>query len=203
MDLYQKFDHDIFDVTKIMLGISLTDGQKAELSKIAGEIDAAYSCGQLTAHERSRLLGMTPVVPPNWCTSVLLCGERRSRISPSQRKQHGRCFRAEISRSAQTSCSRLSPPPAILFKNRRRKRCACVWWSSASRSMCMARFLHLECGLRRSARRTWASRSYLTRSSWKRHGPVPSEDGPDRRRPWQRSSELRQRTCGTWMDRRA
>ena len=56
MDLYQKFDHDIFDVTKIMLGISLTDGQKAELAKIAGEIDAAYCSGQLTAHERSRLL---------------------------------------------------------------------------------------------------------------------------------------------------
>lgn len=33
------------------------NGQKAELSKIAGEIDAAYSSGQLTAHERSRLLG--------------------------------------------------------------------------------------------------------------------------------------------------
>ena len=57
MDLYQKFDHDIFDVTKILIGLSLTDGQKAELSKIAGEIDAAYSSGQLTAHERSRLLG--------------------------------------------------------------------------------------------------------------------------------------------------
>lgn len=45
MDLYQKFDHDIFDVTKIMLGISLTDGQKAELAKIAGEIDAATVVG--------------------------------------------------------------------------------------------------------------------------------------------------------------
>lgn len=74
MDLYQKFDHDIFDVTKIMLGISLTDGQKAELAKIAGEIDAAYCSGQLTAHERSRLLdaikdcGMeAPSVKKNEC----------------------------------------------------------------------------------------------------------------------------------------
>lgn len=53
---YQEFDAQIFDVTKIMIGFSLTDGQKTELLKIADEIEAACQDGSLSANERQRLL---------------------------------------------------------------------------------------------------------------------------------------------------
>ena len=53
---YQEFDSEIFEVTKIMIGFSLTDGQKTELLKIAGEIEAACQDGSLSADERQRLL---------------------------------------------------------------------------------------------------------------------------------------------------
>ena len=53
---YQEFDAQIFDVTKIMIGFSLTDGQKTELLKIAGEIEAACQDGSLSGDERQRLL---------------------------------------------------------------------------------------------------------------------------------------------------
>ena len=53
---YQEFDAQIFDVTKIMIGFSLTDAQKTELLKIAGEIEAACQDGSLSADERQRLL---------------------------------------------------------------------------------------------------------------------------------------------------
>ena len=53
---YQEFDAQIFDVTKIMIGFSLMDGQKTELLKIAGEIETAYQDGNLSADERQRLL---------------------------------------------------------------------------------------------------------------------------------------------------
>ena len=56
MSKYQEFDAQIFDVTKIMTGFSLMDGQKAELLKIAGEIEAAHQDGSLSADERQRLL---------------------------------------------------------------------------------------------------------------------------------------------------
>ena len=42
MSKYQEFDSKIFDITQIMLDCSLTEGQKSELLKISGEIDAAY-----------------------------------------------------------------------------------------------------------------------------------------------------------------
>jgi hypothetical protein len=44
---YQDFDSEIFEVTKIMIGFSLTDGQKTELLKIAGEIETACQDGSL------------------------------------------------------------------------------------------------------------------------------------------------------------
>ena len=56
MSKYQEFDAQIFDVTKIMIGFSLMDGQKTELLKIAGEIESAYQDGGLSAEERQRLL---------------------------------------------------------------------------------------------------------------------------------------------------
>ena len=56
MSKYQDFDSEIFEVTKIMIGFSLTDGQKTELLKIADEIEAACQDGSLSANERQRLL---------------------------------------------------------------------------------------------------------------------------------------------------
>ena len=56
MSKYQEFDDQIFEVTKIMIGFSLTDGQKTELLQIAGEIDAACQDGSLSGDERQRLL---------------------------------------------------------------------------------------------------------------------------------------------------
>ena len=53
---YQDFDSEIFEVTKIMIGFSLTDGQKTELLKIAGEIETACQDGSLSGDERQRLL---------------------------------------------------------------------------------------------------------------------------------------------------
>ena len=55
MSNYQKFDSEIFDITKIMVGFSLSDGQKSELLKIAGEIDAAVKDGSLSKTERDQL----------------------------------------------------------------------------------------------------------------------------------------------------
>lgn len=55
MSKYQEFDSKIFDVTKIMLDCSLTEGQKSELLKISGEIDAAHREGSLSDAERRRL----------------------------------------------------------------------------------------------------------------------------------------------------
>lgn len=56
MSKYQEFDNQIFDVTKIMIDFSLSEGQKAELLKIAGEIEAARQDGSLTSDERQQLL---------------------------------------------------------------------------------------------------------------------------------------------------
>lgn len=56
MSKYQEFDSEIFGITKIMIGFSLSDGQKAELLKIAGEIEDACRDGSLSANERQRLL---------------------------------------------------------------------------------------------------------------------------------------------------
>ena len=53
---YQDFDSEIFEVTKIMIGFSLTDGQKTELLKIAGEIETACQDGSLSGDERQQLL---------------------------------------------------------------------------------------------------------------------------------------------------
>ena len=54
MSKYEEYDSKIFHVTQIMLGCSLTDGQKKELLKISGEIDAAYREGSLSDAERRR-----------------------------------------------------------------------------------------------------------------------------------------------------
>ena len=55
MSKYQEFDSKIFDITRIMSGFSLSDGQKSELLKIAGEIDAAVKDGSLGKAERDQL----------------------------------------------------------------------------------------------------------------------------------------------------
>ena len=55
MSKYQEFDSKIFDITKIMIDFSLTDGQKSELLKIAGEIDAAVKDGSLSEAQRGQL----------------------------------------------------------------------------------------------------------------------------------------------------
>ena len=52
---YEEYDSKIFHVTQIMLGCSLTDGQKKELLKISGEIDAACREGSLSEAERRQL----------------------------------------------------------------------------------------------------------------------------------------------------
>ena len=56
MSKYQEFDAQIFEATKIMVGFSLSEGQRAELLKIAGEIEAACQNGSLSGDERQRLL---------------------------------------------------------------------------------------------------------------------------------------------------
>ena len=56
MSKYQKFNAQIFEVTKIMIGFSLSEGQKAELLKIAGKIEAAHQDGSLSGDERQQLL---------------------------------------------------------------------------------------------------------------------------------------------------
>lgn len=56
MSKYKEFDSQIFEATKIMIGFSLTDGQKTELLKIAGEIEAAHQEGSLSDDERQQLL---------------------------------------------------------------------------------------------------------------------------------------------------
>ena len=53
---YQEFDAQIFEATKIMIGFTLSEGQKAELLKIAGEIETACQDGSLSGDERQRLL---------------------------------------------------------------------------------------------------------------------------------------------------
>ncbi len=55
MSKYQEFDSEIFDITKIMISGALSDGQKSELLKIAGEIDAAVKDGSLSEAERDQL----------------------------------------------------------------------------------------------------------------------------------------------------
>ena len=55
MSKYQEFDSEIFDITRIIVGLSLTDGQKEELLKVSGKIDAAFRDGSLTAAERQQL----------------------------------------------------------------------------------------------------------------------------------------------------
>ena len=56
MSKYEEFDDQIFDVTKIMVDFSLTDGQKTELLDIASEIEDAYRDGSLSGDERRKLL---------------------------------------------------------------------------------------------------------------------------------------------------
>lgn len=53
---YQEFDAQIFEATKIMIGFTLSEGQKAELLKIAREIETACQDGSLSGDERQQLL---------------------------------------------------------------------------------------------------------------------------------------------------
>ena len=56
MDKYQEFDKKIFDITRIMLDFSLTEGQKSELRTVMEEMEAAHQEGLLTDAQHGRLL---------------------------------------------------------------------------------------------------------------------------------------------------
>lgn len=56
MDKYQEFDNKIFDITRIMLDFSLTEGQKSELRTVMEEMESARREGLLTDAQHSRLL---------------------------------------------------------------------------------------------------------------------------------------------------
>ena len=55
-DKYQEFDNKIFDITRIMLDFSLTDGQKSELRAVMEEMETAHREGLLTDAQHGRLL---------------------------------------------------------------------------------------------------------------------------------------------------
>ena len=55
-DKYQEFDNKIFDITRIMLDFSLTEGQKSELRTVMEEMEAAHREGLLTDAQHGRLL---------------------------------------------------------------------------------------------------------------------------------------------------
>ncbi len=55
-DKYQEFDNKIFDITRIMLDFSLTEGQKSELRTVMDEMDTAHREGLLTDAQHGRLL---------------------------------------------------------------------------------------------------------------------------------------------------
>ena len=56
MNKYQEFDNKIFEITKIMLGFSLTEGQKSELREVMEEMEAAHREGLLPDAQHGRLL---------------------------------------------------------------------------------------------------------------------------------------------------
>lgn len=56
MDKYQEFDEKIYDITRIMLDFSLTEGQKNELRQVMEEMEAAHQEGLLTDAQHGRLL---------------------------------------------------------------------------------------------------------------------------------------------------
>jgi len=58
MGKYEKFDSQIFDITRIMLDGTLSDGQRKELMKVMAEIETAHREGHLTDEQHSRLLYM-------------------------------------------------------------------------------------------------------------------------------------------------
>ena len=47
MDRYKEFDARIFDITRIMVDFSLSEGQEAELRKVAAEMEEARQDGSL------------------------------------------------------------------------------------------------------------------------------------------------------------
>ena len=48
MDYYSAFDDEIFEITRIMVGLTLSDGQRRELAQVVDRIEAAYQAGDLT-----------------------------------------------------------------------------------------------------------------------------------------------------------
>ena len=56
MDKYKEFDSKIFDITRIMLDLSLTEGQKSELRAVMEEMETAHHAGLLTDAQHGRLL---------------------------------------------------------------------------------------------------------------------------------------------------
>lgn len=63
---------------------------------------------------------------PKRCIFARLCWKMRSRISPSQRKQRGRCFCQEIYLYARTSCFRPLSTFVILYRTRRHGSWVCA-----------------------------------------------------------------------------
>ena len=55
MSKYQEFDSEIFDITRIMDGFTLTDGQVSELLEVSKKIDDAVKDGSLSEAERGQL----------------------------------------------------------------------------------------------------------------------------------------------------
>lgn len=55
-DKYKEFDSKIFDITKIMLDFSLTEGQKTELLAVMEEVETAKRDGLLTDTQYRKLL---------------------------------------------------------------------------------------------------------------------------------------------------
>lgn len=56
MDYYSAFDDEIFEITRIMVGLTLSDGQRRELAQVVDRIEAAYQAGDLNNEQRGRLL---------------------------------------------------------------------------------------------------------------------------------------------------
>lgn len=55
---YEKFDSEISSITRIMIGFSLTEGQKSELRAVMDEMETAHREGLLTDAQHGRLLCM-------------------------------------------------------------------------------------------------------------------------------------------------
>lgn len=56
MDRYSAFDDEIFEITRIMVGLTLSNGQERELAQVIDKIEAACQDGNLSNEQRRRLV---------------------------------------------------------------------------------------------------------------------------------------------------